>query len=75
MTTNIPGTAGRRLAVLLFTNTTVAILIGLLVANVLRPGTWGRFAAPSGAATTSQSFDPWGLLKDAVPESHPEATG
>ncbi len=69
ITTNIPGTAGRRLAVLLFTNTTVAILIGLLVANVLRPGTWGRFAAPAAAATKSQSFDPWGLLKDAIPEA------
>ena len=44
MTTNIPGTAGRRLAVLLFTNTTVAIVIGLFVANVLRPGTWGNLA-------------------------------
>ena len=69
MTTNIPGTAGRRLAVLLFTNTTVAILIGLLVANILRPGTWGRFAAPAAAARKSQSFDPWALLKDAVPEA------
>lgn len=69
MTTNIPGTAGRRLAVLLFTNTTVAILIGLLVANVLRPGTWGRLAAPGSADIAKQNFDPWGLLKDFVPEA------
>lgn len=41
LTTNIPGTAGRRLTFLLLTNTTVAILVGLLVANVMRPGTWG----------------------------------
>ena len=69
MTTNIPGTAGRRLAVLLFTNTTVAILIGLLVSNVLRPGSWERLAAPAGTETVSKSFDPWGLFKDAVPEA------
>ncbi|MCV3217487.1 dicarboxylate/amino acid:cation symporter [Plectonema radiosum NIES-515] len=69
MTTNIPGTAGRKLAVLLLTNTTVAILIGLLVANVLRPGTWGRLAAPEGIEAASQSLDPWKLLKDVVPEA------
>jgi Na+/H+-dicarboxylate symporter len=69
MTTNIPGTAGRKLAVLLLTNTTVAILVGLLVANVLRPGTWGRLAAPEGTQPASQSIDPWGLLRDAVPEA------
>ncbi|MBH8575697.1 dicarboxylate/amino acid:cation symporter [Nostocaceae cyanobacterium CENA369] len=69
MTTNIPGKAGRRLAILLFTNTTVAILIGLFVANVLRPGTWGRLAAPGIAQTSKAGLDPWELLKDAVPEA------
>lgn len=69
MTTNIPGTAGRKLAVLLLTNTTVAIVIGLLVANVLRPGTWGRLAAPENTQAPSQSLDPWGLLKDSIPDA------
>ncbi|WP_017317239.1 dicarboxylate/amino acid:cation symporter [Mastigocladopsis repens] len=69
MTTHIPGRAGRRLAVLLFTNTTVAIVIGLLVANVMRPGTWGNLASPIGEQTAPKSFDPWGLLKDAVPKA------
>ncbi|WP_413172367.1 dicarboxylate/amino acid:cation symporter [Anabaena azotica] len=69
MTTNIPGTAGRRLAVLLLTNTTVAIVVGLLVANILRPGTWGTLVAPGSTEMTPQSFDPWGLFKDAVPEA------
>ncbi len=69
MTTEIPGTAGRKLAVLLLTNTTVAIIIGLLVANVLRPGTWGTLAAPEGTQAPSQSLDPWGLLRDVVPEA------
>ncbi|MBD2340832.1 dicarboxylate/amino acid:cation symporter [Calothrix sp. FACHB-156] len=69
MTTNIPGTAGRRLAVLLLTNTTAAILIGLLVANVLHPGSWGNLIAPTEAQAPAQSLDPWGLFKDAVPDA------
>jgi Na+/H+-dicarboxylate symporter len=69
MTTNIPGTVGRRLAVLLLTNTTVAILLGLLVANVLRPGSWGSVAAPTGAEITTENLDPWSLFQDAVPEA------
>ena len=72
MTTHIPGTAGRKLALLLITNTTVAILIGLLVANVLRPGTWGGQLIPPGdvqAASSQSNLDPWALIKDAVPDS------
>jgi Na+/H+-dicarboxylate symporter len=70
MTAEIPGTSGRKLAVLLFTNTNVAILIGLLVANTLRPGTWGKLAPPSGNIdVTAQKFDPWGLVQDAVPKA------
>ncbi|MBD2663116.1 sodium:dicarboxylate symporter [Richelia sinica FACHB-800] len=69
MTTNIPGTAGRRLAVLLLTNTTVAIIIGLLVANILQPGTWGKLPSPDNPTGSNGNFDPWGLLKDAVPEA------
>lgn len=69
LTTNIPGTAGRRLAVLLLTNTTVAIVVGLLVANIMRPGTWGRVAAPQGTQAASQNIDPWSLIKDVVPEA------
>ncbi|MBD2485966.1 dicarboxylate/amino acid:cation symporter [Aulosira sp. FACHB-615] len=68
MTATIPGTAGRRLALLLFTNTTVAILVGLFVANVLRPGTWGSLPKPQ-TAVNSANLDPWGLIKDAVPEA------
>ncbi|AFY43253.1 dicarboxylate/amino acid:cation symporter [Nostoc sp. PCC 7107] len=68
MTATIPGTAGRRLALLLVTNTTVAILIGLLVANVLRPGTWGSLPKPQ-TTIPNANIDPWGLLKDAVPEA------
>ncbi len=69
MTTEIPGTAGRRLALILLTNTTVAILIGLLVANILQPGTWSHVSLSAGTVSKSQSFDPWGLLKGAVPDA------
>jgi Na+/H+-dicarboxylate symporter len=68
MTATIPGTAGRRLALLLFTNTTVAILVGLFVANILRPGSWGSLPKPQ-IAVANTTLDPWGLLKDAVPEA------
>jgi Na+/H+-dicarboxylate symporter len=69
MTTNIPGTAGRRLAVLLITNTTVAIVIGLLVANILQPGVWGGGLKPTGTVDLGKGVDPWGLIKDAIPEA------
>ncbi|UBF28120.1 dicarboxylate/amino acid:cation symporter [Kovacikia minuta CCNUW1] len=70
LTTSIPGRSGRRLIFLLLTNTLAAILIGLLVANILQPGTWGQIGAPPGGenAVTKQ-FDPWGLLQDSVPEA------
>ncbi|MBD2777961.1 dicarboxylate/amino acid:cation symporter [Iningainema tapete] len=69
LTTNIPGTAGRRLAVLLVTNTLVAIFIGLFVANILRPGTWGSLADPGSTQAANQNLDPWSLIRDAVPEA------
>ena len=69
LTTHIPGRTGRRLAFLLFTNTTAAILIGLLVANTVRPGSWEKFGDPGGASALRKSFDPWGLLQDSVPEA------
>ncbi len=69
MTATIPGQAGRRLFLLLLTNTTVAILIGLAVANVLRPGSWERLSAPTNLEKLERRLDPWGLLQDAVPEA------
>lgn len=70
LTTEIPGTAGRRLAWLLLSNTLMAILIGLLVANVLQPGTWGQVTIPlSTPETTNKTLDPWELLRDTIPES------
>jgi Na+/H+-dicarboxylate symporter len=69
LTTHIPGRAGRRLAFLLLTNTTAAIVIGLVVANIIRPGSWEKFGDPGGAAVLNKKFDPWGLLQESVPEA------
>lgn len=68
LTTSIPGRSGRRLIFLLLTNTTTAIIIGLLVANIFQPGKWGSIGDATGEGVT-KSFDPWSLLKDAVPDS------
>jgi len=69
LTAEISGKAGRRLLVFLLTNTTVAIIIGLLVANILQPGRWYPLTASKGTATSVKTFDPWGLLQDLVPDS------
>jgi Na+/H+-dicarboxylate symporter len=70
LTATIPGKAGRRIAVLLITNTVAAILIGLAVANILKPGKWGRIDV-AGASTSEvgKTLDPWGLLQDIVPDA------
>ncbi|NJM46660.1 MAG: dicarboxylate/amino acid:cation symporter [Alkalinema sp. RU_4_3] len=69
LTANIPGRAGRKLAGMLLTNTTVAIVIGLLVANILQPGKWGTIVTPGGKTDTATAFDPWSLLQNSVPEA------
>lgn len=69
LTTNIPGRAGRRLALILLTNTTAAIVIGLLVANVLRPGTWEKLDLAVAGEKLNKQFDPWGLIDSSVPDA------
>jgi Na+/H+-dicarboxylate symporter len=70
MTAAIPSKSGRKLSILLLTNTLVAIFIGLLVANVLRPGAGGRsLAVISTNKTAVKQLDPWGLLSDLIPDS------
>jgi len=61
----------RRMAFLLVLNTVVAILIGLLVANVVRPGAWSKIDLPSRtpAASEDQHVDPIAELLKNVPES------
>jgi Na+/H+-dicarboxylate symporter len=72
MTTAISGKAARRLAGLLILNTLVAILIGLGVANVIRPGTWSKFDPPAAAAKADQhnaAVSPVDLIVQNVPKS------
>jgi Na+/H+-dicarboxylate symporter len=70
LTATIPGKAGRRIAVLLITNTLAAILIGLAVANVFQPGKWGKIDTTGASASeVGKTLDPWGLLQSIVPEA------
>ena len=70
MTTQIAARTAGRLAILLLLNTTVAILIGLTVANLLKPGTWSEFKKPEAAAEKeSGPMSPGQLLVQNVPTS------
>jgi DAACS family dicarboxylate/amino acid:cation (Na+ or H+) symporter len=63
--------AGRLLGLLLL-NTLVAIAIGMLVANVLRPGAWARLEPPApqeAAAAAAEVKDPLTLFLENVPDS------
>lgn len=70
MTTEIAGKTAGRLAGLLLLNTIVAIVIGMLVANVVRPGTWSEMNKPkSAAAKESKTASPAELVVQNVPKS------
>lgn len=70
LTAEIPSNSGRKLSILLITNTLVAIAIGLLVANILRPGAGGQALVTSPTTNTAvKQLDPWGLLADVIPDS------
>jgi Na+/H+-dicarboxylate symporter len=65
---DIPGKSGRKLFGLLMGNTTVAIIIGLIVANVLQPGVGSKLPRPS-TTTSVKPLDPLSLISDMVPDS------
>jgi Na+/H+-dicarboxylate symporter len=70
LTAEIPSKSGRKLSILLITNTLVAIAIGLIVANVLRPGAGGQALATANTAKPAiKQLDPWGLIADIIPDS------
>jgi len=70
LTTEIPGRAGRRLRC--FFSQYSGSPNGLLVANILRPGTSGA-ASLSGTEAVNKTLDPWGLLRTwcLMPSSSP----
>jgi len=71
MTTEVSGRMAGRLAVLLLLNTTVAIVIGMVVANVIRPGEWSELKKPATAADKGETktASPAELLVQNVPKS------
>lgn len=69
LTASIPGAAGRRLFILLLTNTSVAILVGLFVANILQPGSWGAIDIPFPNIKNVNKLDFWELFQNSVPNS------
>jgi Na+/H+-dicarboxylate symporter len=68
MTTEIKGKMAARLAGLLLLNTTVAIVIGLCVANVMRPGTWSKLDLPEPAAHAAHK-SPIEIIVENIPKS------
>ncbi|BBU60556.1 glutamate:proton symporter [Methylosinus sp. C49] len=70
MRAHLAGGQAMRLVILLFTNTLVATLIGLAVANVLQPGAWTTAAPGAPAAKAAASgADPLTQFLDSVPKS------
>ena len=67
ITANIRGRLAGKLIFLLILNTTVAILIGLCVANIVRPGRHG--ALPAGELHVNATGDPVAQLLDNIPGS------
>lgn len=70
MTSEIRGRLAVRLAGLLLLNTTVAICIGLTVANVVEPGKWTEVERPATSTEPeSDEIDLPGLLIENLPKS------
>lgn len=69
MTTELKGKMALRLGWLLLLNTTVAIFIGLMVANGVRPGSNQKLDLPVKAAAEAAHVDPVDLLVQNVPKS------
>ncbi|MFO0788134.1 MAG: dicarboxylate/amino acid:cation symporter [Pirellulales bacterium] len=70
MTTQISGKTAGRLAVLLLLNTVVAITIGLIVANIVRPGSWSEMKRPAAAVSNeNKPASPIEIIVQNVPKS------
>lgn len=64
---NVGAATAKRLATILITNTVAAIAIGLLVANLLQPGSYASIIHPTGQVLPD--LDLWDELKKKIPES------
>jgi DAACS family dicarboxylate/amino acid:cation (Na+ or H+) symporter len=69
MRAHLGGRQALRLVTLLLTNTLVAIGVGLLVANVLQPGSWSNPAPAREPAKAAAAADPLAQFLDNVPKS------
>ena len=69
LTTKIGAGTTFRLARLLLLNTTVAILIGLLVANALQPGRRAHLTLPTASKTAEPTANALTQILDSVPDS------
>ncbi len=69
METQLEGRVGARLIWLLVLNTTVALVIGLSVANVVRPGLWVSEQPDEGVTTAGDAIDPVQVVLDNIPKS------
>lgn len=69
MKAKIEGRTGIKLIWLLSLNTIVAICIGLLVANVMRPGRWANLEPDEPHAKGAHQADPLTLFLENVPRS------
>jgi len=69
MTAEIKGRLAIRMVGLLVLNTLVAISIGLLVANVVRPGQWSKLPLPAPQHGPAQAKTPLTQFLDNVPDS------
>jgi Na+/H+-dicarboxylate symporter len=67
--TELPPGSGKRLVWLLLLNTTVAIVIGLLVANLLRPGEWHAVTPLPPQESGTGASGPLEQFLDNVPRS------
>jgi Na+/H+-dicarboxylate symporter len=67
---DLPGKSGSKLVFLLMSNTTIAIIVGLIVANILHPGSGGKLglAIPTEKPSV-KPLDPWSLISDVIPDS------
>jgi DAACS family dicarboxylate/amino acid:cation (Na+ or H+) symporter len=69
MQAEIRGRVGIRMVLLLLLNTLVAIGLGLLVANVVRPGRHAHLAPPAQPAAAAPSARTWTAILENVPSS------